>query len=160
MHDAPLSPSKIVCRIFHCMPTDTHLLWSQSTMNYLFVMWYNLCIIVFCKINSCNEHILLMTNYYRNDYFVKRKCIGISFHQNNRALAGLVLSCFNATFNNISVISWRSVLMVEETGVPGENRLPAASDWQTLSHNVVSSAPRLSGIRTENVSGDRHRLHR
>ena len=28
---------------------------------------------------------------------------------------------FNATFNNkISVISWRSVLLVEETGVPGE----------------------------------------
>jgi hypothetical protein len=25
---------------------------------------------------------------------------------------------FNATFNNISVISWRSVLVVEETGVP------------------------------------------
>jgi hypothetical protein len=27
---------------------------------------------------------------------------------------------FNATFNNISVISWHSVLL-EETGVPGEN---------------------------------------
>jgi hypothetical protein len=27
----------------------------------------------------------------------------------------------NATFNNISVISWRSVLLVEEKGVPGEN---------------------------------------
>jgi hypothetical protein len=25
---------------------------------------------------------------------------------------------FNATFNNISVISWRSVLFVEETGDP------------------------------------------
>jgi hypothetical protein len=25
--------------------------------------------------------------------------------------------CFNATFNNISVISWRSVLLMEETGV-------------------------------------------
>jgi hypothetical protein len=25
---------------------------------------------------------------------------------------------FNATFNNISVISWRPVLLVEETGVP------------------------------------------
>jgi len=34
---------------------------------------------------------------------------------------------FNATFNNISVISWRSVLMVKETGVPGENHLPVAS---------------------------------
>jgi hypothetical protein len=42
---------------------------------------------------------------------------------------------FNATFNNISVISWRSVLLGEETGRPGENHLPDASHWQTLSHN-------------------------
>jgi len=26
---------------------------------------------------------------------------------------------FNTTFNNISVISWRSAILVEETGVPG-----------------------------------------
>jgi hypothetical protein len=32
----------------------------------------------------------------------------------------------NATFNNISAITWRSVLMVEETGVPRENHRPAA----------------------------------
>jgi hypothetical protein len=30
---------------------------------------------------------------------------------------------FNATFNNISAISWRSVLLVEETGVHEENLL-------------------------------------
>jgi membrane-associated HD superfamily phosphohydrolase len=29
---------------------------------------------------------------------------------------------FNATFNNISVISWRSVLLVEETRVPGSEK--------------------------------------
>jgi len=34
---------------------------------------------------------------------------------------------FNATFNNISVISWRSVLLVGETGVPGENHRPVTS---------------------------------
>ena len=48
---------------------------------------------------------------------------------------------FNATFNNISVISWRSVVLVEETGVPGENHRPVASHWQTLSHNVASGTP-------------------
>ena len=31
------------------------------------------------------------------------------------------LMVFNATFNNVSVISWQSVLVVEETGGPGEN---------------------------------------
>jgi hypothetical protein len=28
---------------------------------------------------------------------------------------------YNETFNNISVISWQSVLLVEQTGVSGEN---------------------------------------
>jgi hypothetical protein len=39
---------------------------------------------------------------------------------------------FNATFNNISVITWRSVLLVQETGVPRENHRPVASNWRTL----------------------------
>ena len=47
-----------------------------------------------------------------------------------------------ATFNNISAISWRSVLSVEETGVPEENHRLDPSHWQTLSHNVVLSTPR------------------
>ena len=34
---------------------------------------------------------------------------------------------FNATFINISVILWRSVLLVVETGVPRENLWPVAS---------------------------------
>jgi hypothetical protein len=40
---------------------------------------------------------------------------------------GLFFLAFNATFNNISAISWRSALLVEETGVPGENPRAAAS---------------------------------
>ena len=62
---------------------------------------------------------------------------------------------FNATFNNNSVISWQSVLLVEETGVPVENHRSAVIHWQTLSHNVASSTPCLSGILTH-VSGDIH----
>jgi hypothetical protein len=45
----------------------------------------------------------------------------------------------NTTFYNISVMSWWSVLLMEETG---ENHRPVASHWQTLSHNVVLNAPR------------------
>ena len=33
----------------------------------------------------------------------------------------------STTFNNISIISWRLVLLVEETAVPGENHRPVAS---------------------------------
>jgi hypothetical protein len=58
----------------------------------------------------------------------------------------------NATFNNISVISWRSVLLVEETGGPGENPRLVVSLRQTLSHNAVFSSPRLSGVRLHNDS--------
>ena len=49
---------------------------------------------------------------------------------------------FNANFNNISVISWQSVSLVEETRETGENPRPATSNCQTLSCNVVSSTPR------------------
>jgi hypothetical protein len=36
---------------------------------------------------------------------------------------------FNATLNNISVMSWRSILLVEKTGVSGENHdLPQVTD--------------------------------
>ena len=38
---------------------------------------------------------------------------------------------FKATFNNISVISWRSVLLVEETEGLRENHWPVASHLQT-----------------------------
>jgi hypothetical protein len=64
---------------------------------------------------------------------------------------------FNATFNNISVVSWWSVLLVEETRVPGENHRPVAIT-DKLYH--ISSTPCLHGIRNHNVSGDRHWLHR
>jgi hypothetical protein len=42
---------------------------------------------------------------------------------------GLKVMLFNATFGNISVISWRSVLLVEETGVPEKTTdLPQVTD--------------------------------
>ena len=64
--------------------------------------------------------------------------ICVSFLQS--ALVWFGFMVLDATFNNISAISWRSVLLVEETGGPGENHRPVASHWQTLSHNVVHLA--------------------
>jgi hypothetical protein len=43
--------------------------------------------------------------------------------------------------NNISGISWRLVLLVDETKGPGENHQPVACHWQTLSHNIVTPRP-------------------
>jgi hypothetical protein len=44
---------------------------------------------------------------------------------------------------------------MEETGGPEENQWHVANHWETL-----SSTPHLSGIWTDNVSGDMHWLHR
>ena len=60
---------------------------------------------------------------------------------------------FNTTFNNISVILWRSVLLVEETGVPAQ-KLQTYSKSDKLSHNVVHRA--ISEIQIQNFSGDKH----
>jgi len=45
-------------------------------------------------------------------------CKQSNFRPSNTFRGSMV---FNATFNNISAKSWQSVLLVEETGVPGEN---------------------------------------
>ena len=45
---------------------------------------------------------------------------------------------FNTTFNNISVLSWQSVLLVKETEVPRKHHWSVASNWQTLSHKYCT----------------------
>jgi hypothetical protein len=56
--------------------------------------------------------------YYLN--YLKKKMVPVEIY--NSRISWLMV--FNATFNNISLISWRSVLLVEEAG---ENHRPAVS---------------------------------
>ena len=69
---------------------------------------------------------------------------------------GVRVMVFSATFNNISVIWRHSVLIVEESRIPGESHWPIVSHWQTLSHNIVLVHLSMSGIQNHNFHGDRH----
>ena len=66
----------------------------------------------------------------------------------------------NATVNSISVISLQSDLLVEESRVLGETTdLSKVSD--TLYHILLYRVHlTMSRVRTHNISGERHRLHR
>ena len=61
-----------------------------------------------------------------------------TFHSHSDLIVFFLFLVFNATFSNISAISWRPVLVMEEIGVPGENHRPWASNWQTLSLAAAS----------------------
>ena len=54
----------------------------------------------------------------------------------------VMMLVFRAIINSISIVSCRLLVLVEETGVPGENHSPVASQRQTSSHTVVANTPR------------------
>ena len=62
----------------------------------------------------------------------------------------------NATFNNISVISWWSVLLIEEPEYREKTaNLSQVTDklYHIMLHRVYFA---MNGVRTHNFSGDRH----
>ena len=69
--------------------------------------------------STLRQHIIKVPSIYIGVVFFFHKAISTD---------GLVrFIVFNTTFSNISVISWWSFLLMEETVVPGENHRPVAS---------------------------------
>ena len=94
---------------------------------------------IFVKRNSIRPYIVVVCHRMFENYDVGLYRFHCIINGNRIWLVWFMV--LNVTFNNISVISWWSILLMEETGVPRESHQPVASHWQTVSHNVVLNTP-------------------
>ena len=124
------------------LPYRQKKMWKSLYLSFVFVCWLFICYIRWLLCYFVYGALICKEIFCHNKVIFNVIILLDFFHYMFNEMVGLVwLMVFNTTFNNISVISWQSVLLVEEFGVPGETHRPVISHWQTLSHNVVSNAP-------------------
>ena len=124
------------------LASNTPLLYNRSTIMFNFIVFQILSsesyTVIACWSYMYNIHCdhLLITQYMYNAVTFKY----MSLVYNVKHMVIVRLKVFDATFNNISAISWRSDLFVEKTR---ETHQPAASRWQTLPFQSTWVHPRL-----------------
>ena len=98
----------------------------QSGLQFLIIRFHKK---IFSQWGPMFNYILILQQFWLDQQHKIFKTLSV-FMVYHRLVGWFMV--FNATFNNISVILWQSVLLAEETRVPGENQWPVASHWQTL----------------------------
>ena len=113
----------------------------MHVFSFIYLYWWSISIVPtpYKALWEIYKYIVYLKFYFIHQFFEEKKILSFTQSIQTSILSNVFfffildsinfvhtdkrvrLSVFNATFNNISVIiSWRSVLLVEETGVPGK----------------------------------------
>ena len=104
------------------------LLWAVATL-----YTYSNCIALVIKLKKMTLSFIDSALVFTLNFVYKEchtvRCRPITKPNTVFLIVFVSVIVLNATFNNISAISWRSVLLVEETRVPEVNHRRTASQW-------------------------------
>jgi hypothetical protein len=122
------------------------------------IIWPNCFYVAIFERKNLNCSADWKKNHFSEWFWYCNKLIVLIIWQLTFHLFGLVLWCLMPLSTIFQLYRGGQFYWWRKPEIPGENHRPATSHWQTLALNVVHLA--MSGIPTENINGDRHRLHR